>query len=100
MHVMSKNFQTLDAELERKREEVFELKDQLRSSKEMLKNKDEKIAFLVDQLKKLKEEKEVASNVLDSTQTTLGKAIQKLEKIRVNTNHLSFLKRKARLYPL
>lgn len=79
---------------------MSKLKDQLRSSKEMLKNEDEKITFLIAPLKKLKEEKEVASNLLDFTKTTLGKANQKLEKMRVDIDHLNFLKRNARLYQL
>lgn len=64
-----------------------------------MKSKNDKIAYLSEQLWKLKEEKKATTNALSSTPNYLELAQQKLEKAKINANWLSLLERKARFYP-
>lgn len=73
MQIMSKHFQILETKLEKKKEETFGLKYKLYLTKEKIKSKDKEVTSFTEQLKKLKEEKEVATYAFNSTLIDLGK---------------------------
>lgn len=100
MFITRKNLAPLEAKLRKKKDKNSELKSLVRSLKDKVKGKNEEIISFIEQIKGLEEDKAATTSALDATLSNLHRLKVRLEQSRVYVNCLSFMERKARLYPL
>lgn len=97
MFVVNKSLHTVKTELQKKKDKESGLKCRLQMAEQTNKIQDEEIAFLVRQLKELREKHDNTQGKLEVARNDLGGLRQELDTARVR---LSFLERKERFYPL